>query len=154
MNRCLVSVLLLLSVAFVIGCSNQPSSVRDYASLIDNLNKSPATLEPKGDLSQPPFPQSIFSGTAKLVELNGENLIVWEYKDAVTAETEAKFVSPDGFDFRKPPDSKSEGIGATVDYIAPPHWYKAGKIIVLYVGENQETIDLLETLLGQQFAGG
>jgi len=125
----------------------------DYAGLVNDLNKSPATVEPKGDTT--PFSQSrpIFSGTAKLIEINGENLIVWEYGDEATAATEAKFVLPDGFDIKKPPNAEDEGIAAHIDWIAPPHWYKSGRIIVLYVGKNQETIDLLENLLGRQFTG-
>ena len=150
MNRYSVAVLLLLSIVFVAGCS---SPVMDYASLVNNLNKSLATVEPKGNMSQPPLPQQIFSGTAKLIKVNGENLIIWEYGDKATAETEAKFVSPDGFHFKKPPDSKGEEIVAILDWVAPPHWYKSDRIIVLYVGENQETIYLLKDLLGTQFAG-
>ena len=71
----------------------------------------------------------------------------------MAAETETGFVSRDGFDLLRPPDSEDEGFAAHVDWIGPPHWYQAGRITVLYIGENQKTLDMLENLLGLQFAG-
>ena len=38
-------------------------------------------------------------------------------------------------------------------WVAPPHFYKAEKLIVLYVGESEAIIDILESVLGPQFAG-
>ena len=40
-----------------------------------------------------------------------------------------------------------------VDWIAPPHFYHTGRVIVLYVGSNADLIRLLEATLGPQFAG-
>jgi len=38
-------------------------------------------------------------------------------------------------------------------WVGPPHFYKVEKLIVLYVGENEDTIGILESVLGPQFAG-
>ena len=38
-------------------------------------------------------------------------------------------------------------------WIGPPHFYLAERLIVLYIGEDQSVIELLETVLGPQFAG-
>ena len=38
-------------------------------------------------------------------------------------------------------------------WVAPPHFYKAGRIIILYIGENATVMDVLNSLLGVQFAG-
>jgi hypothetical protein len=76
-------------------------------------------------------------------KLNGEDVQVFEYHDHSTAKTEAALVSPDG-----------SFIGTSLPFwIAPPHFYKAGLIIVLYVGENTAVTDALESILGEQFAG-
>ena len=40
-----------------------------------------------------------------------------------------------------------------VNWVATPHFYKTGKLIVLYVGDNMTVISTLETVLGPQFAG-
>ncbi len=147
----LLILLLVLSVAPIVGC-NQPTTVTDYASFVRNLNKSGATVEPKGNTEHPSFSE-LFSGVEKLIKLDGENLGIWEYSNEATAKAEAKFVKFDGFDIYRPPDSESEGLAFHVDWIAPPHWYEKGRIIVLYVGRNQKTLDMLENLLGTQFAG-
>ncbi|MGI9067074.1 MAG: hypothetical protein ACR2HX_11820 [Pyrinomonadaceae bacterium] len=39
-------------------------------------------------------------------------------------------------------------------WMATPHFFKTGKLIVLYVGGNQTILELLRTALGGQFAGG
>jgi len=45
-------------------------------------------------------------------------------------------------------------IGTSViRWMDMPHFYTKGKIIVLYVGQNPEIKNLLESLLSQQFAG-
>ena len=35
-----------------------------------------------------------------------------------------------------------------------PHFYNNGKLIALYVGDHNDTIELLDGVLGPQFAGG
>jgi hypothetical protein len=37
--------------------------------------------------------------------------------------------------------------------VATPHFYKAGRLIVLYVGDSTGVTNVLEAELGQQFAG-
>jgi hypothetical protein len=41
-----------------------------------------------------------------------------------------------------------------VSWMDTPHFYKTGKIIVLYVGSDTTVLELLEGVLGPQFAGG
>ena len=74
--------------------------------------------------------------------VNGENVQVFEYSDEASAEVEATTVSPDG-----------SSIGTSmVSWVAPPHFYKVSKLILLYVGESGELIKVLEGTLGSQFA--
>ncbi len=37
--------------------------------------------------------------------------------------------------------------------VAAPHFYKIDKLVVLYVGENERVINVLEELVGPQIAG-
>ena len=142
--------LALIMVVFMLamwsaGCAGQQppvvshgGPVTDYVSLIDNLRAAGATVEPAGDISQP-----FFSGKGNAMTVNGENVQVFEYADAATAEAEAALVSPDG-----------SSIGTTmVGWVATPHFYKVGKLIVLYVGDSTAVIDALKAALGPQFAG-
>ncbi len=145
----LISIVFML-IAWSTSCAGQqpPSSqppvvshggpVTEYVSLIDNLRAAGATVEPAGDISQP-----FFSVKGNAITVNGENVQVFEYADAATADTEAALVSPDG-----------SSIGTTmVSWVAPPHFYKTSKLIVLYVGDNTAVINVLEDVLGSQFAG-
>ena len=146
-----VAVFFLLGAAFIAGCNNPP--VMDYGRLLDGLREAGATVEEIGD-SPVPGGEPIFSVTGKIIRIKDENNIpILEYRTEVAAETETGFVSRDGFDLLRLPDSKDEGFAVHVDWIESPHWYQAGRIIVLYIGENQKTLDMLENLLGMQFAG-
>ena len=40
-----------------------------------------------------------------------------------------------------------------IEWVAPPHFYQAGRIVVLYVGEDQAIIAALTRTLGSQVAG-
>ena len=58
-------------------------------------------------------------------------------------ENEASQVAPDG-----------GSIGTSmVSWMDAPHFYKTGRIIALYVGSDQTILDLLEKVMGPQFAG-
>lgn len=112
--------------------------VTDYVSLFDNLRAAGASVAPAGDISQP-----FFSVTGNAITVDGENVQVFEYADTEQAEAQAALVSPDG-----------SSIGTTMaSWIAPPHFYQAGKIIVLYVGDDTTLINVLESVMGPQFAG-
>ena len=160
----LVIILLLLSAVFMAGCTKPPLPTTspkapitdytktpgtDYTSLVDSLRQAGATVEPGGEKL---YPRPIFSVTCKVIKVNGEDVLVLEYDDEAAAEAEAQLVHPHGSTFGTFAVGKP-GVIVEFNWIAPPHWYKSGKIIVIYVGENQTMIDLLESLLGKQFAG-
>ena len=114
-------------------------SVTDYVSLIDNLRAAGATVEPAGDVSQP-----FFSVKGQVITVNGGEVQVFEYSADASADAEAALVSPDG-----------GSVGTSmISWIAPPHFYKKSRLIVLYVGDNTAVIEALEGVLGPQFAGG
>jgi hypothetical protein len=141
-----LTIALMLLVSYSVGCTTQETPpvshggpVVDYVSLIDNLRAAGATVDLGGEISQP-----FLSVNGQLIKVNGEDVQVFEYRDGAIAEKEAALVSPDG-----------SSIGMSLPFwVAPPHFYKAGKIIVLYVGENAAVMVVLENVLGPQFAGG
>ncbi len=117
------------------------NSVQDYDSFIDSLLAIGATVEHE-TLPQV-IVQDFFSVTGQVFKVNGEEVQLFEYSSQSEAEAQAALVSPDG-----------STIGTSMPFwVAPPHFYKAGKIIVLYIGENTTILDLLESVLGAQFAG-
>ena len=139
-----VIVAILVLAAYGVGCTSQkpPVShggpVTDHVSLVDNLRQAGATVEPAGEVSQP-----FFAVAGNIIVVNGGDVQVFEYADAAAAEAEAALVSPDG-----------SSVGTSmIGWVASPHFYKAGRLIVLYVGDSEAVTDVLESVLGQQFAG-
>ena len=122
-------------------------TVTDYISLIDNLREAGATVVDTGGVIQLPC----FSVDTKVITVNGSDVHVFEYEDAAAADTEAALISPDGSSIKN--TFNNNGQICNISWLAPPHFYKASNLIVLYVGENQAVIDVLETVLGPQFAG-
>ncbi len=107
-------------------------------SLIDHLRAANAIVVPTGTLTQP-----FFSVTGQVITVNSEQVQIYEYANEDGANADAARISPDG-----------GTIGnAMVDWIAPPHFYKQGKLIVLYVGTSTSVMHVLKGILGPQFAG-
>jgi hypothetical protein len=76
----------------------------------------------------------------------------YEYVTTHDAALDEACISPDGSTI-----TSAGFLGSSsaliVDYVAPPHWFYAGRIIVLYVGCDASLIDLLQQVLGPPFAG-
>ena len=90
-----------------------------------------------------PVSQVFFSPEGSIIKVNGADVQVFEYESAEALENEASQVAPDG-----------GSIGTNmVMWMDAPHFYKVGRIIVLYVGSDEAVLSLLEKVLGEQFAG-
>ena len=122
----------------------------EYASLMQELREAGATVEFVSDIKRP---QPIFHATGKSITINGEPAQVYEFQDEATAQAEAQKVRADGATIGPKPTEGKPGMIVSINWIAPPHWYHSGKVIVVYLGENQAIMELLEGLLGTQFAG-
>jgi len=88
--------------------------------------------------------QSFFTVPAQRLVVNAEDVQVFAYPSVDLARSDAAQVSPDGY-----------SVGTSmVTWIATPHFFQCGKLIVLYVGDNSELLTMLKAQLGSQFAGG
>ena len=138
-----------LIIAVVAIATFGPKPVTDYSTLLHYLRDSGASVVEEGKLSW-----SFFYDDAegRKVAVNESNIEVYEYANAGAMEAEASCVSPDGFGITQ---ELGDGrwSGKQVGWIALPHFYKAGRIIVFYCGDNDSIISLLENGLGTQFAG-
>lgn len=114
------------------------SEVIHQASLIDALRAQGAEVE-LGD----PIEQAFFSVTGQILKVNGKDVQVFQYESAESMDIDAAQIAPDG-----------GSIGTSmVTWVEAPHFFKSGRVLVLYVGEDQGVIDLLKGILGEQFAG-
>jgi hypothetical protein len=142
--------LLMVAAITVSGCGGNASAaisptattesqtVKGQVSLVATLQAAGATVE-VGD----PITQVFFGPEGNILKVNGADVQVFEYESAEAMENEAAQVAPDG-----------GSIGTSmVTWMDTPHFYKAGRIIVLYVGSDETILGLLEKVLGPQFAG-
>ncbi len=108
-------------------------------SLADALRSADAPVELIGEVTQP-----FFAVTGQLFKVFDGEVQVFEFESEIAAKEQAAQVSPDG-----------GSVGTSMmSWMATPHFYHEGKWLVLYVGDDRAIIDLLETVLGPQFAGG
>lgn len=118
--------------------SGHLARINDVRSLMRSLRAAGLAVKRGGQVSQP-----FFFVRGSILTVNGEQVQVFEYANIRIAEKDAKKVSATG-----------SGVGTRMPmWIAPPHFYKSGRLIVLYLGENPSLIKALEGALGPQFAG-
>ena len=136
-------------IAVVITTIVGPKPVTDYSTLLDYLRDSGASVVEKGELGWSFFCDG---PEGRGVAVNESNIDAYEYTSAEAMEAEASFVSPDGYGINK---NWGDGMSCIqhVGWMAPPHFYKSGRIIVLYIGEDDSIMSLLKNGLGRQFAG-
>lgn len=118
-------------------------AIDSYDALITSLNAS----KPEAD-SDSIITSDILALTGKLVMVGSQRLQVFEYPDAASAQTAAQQFSRDGAWFQR------DGVPVLVNWIATPHLYRSDRLLVVYVGEDADTLALLNAKLGQPFAGG
>jgi hypothetical protein len=149
MKLSILSVLLLTCGVFLSACggapdanasnaSPEPAMVEDQASLIAAIEATGATVETGEPISQP-----FFSVEGNIIKVNGADVQVFEYENTEEMELESSQIAPDG----------SSNATTMITWVDTPHFYRAGRIIVLYVGSDQTILSLLENVLGPQFAG-
>jgi hypothetical protein len=89
--------------------------------------------------------EAYFTVSSREVVLDEPGLMkAFEYSSATRADEDAAVVTPEG----QPTPLVMFG------WIDVPHFYKSGRLIVLFIGCNGHTLEALENLLGRPFAGG
>jgi len=140
-----LSALLLVFAFTVSGCGNAATTVpstqsvvEDQASFLAALQAANATAEIGDSVTQ-----DFFSPEGRIININGQDVQVFEYESAEAMESEASQVAPDG-----------GSVGTSIMmWMDAPHFYKTGRMIVLYVGSDESTVNLLQQVIGPQFAG-
>ena len=102
------------------------------------MRSSGLPVEAAGEVEQP-----FFSVKGQILASGTEQIQVFTFPTADAAAAAAASIAPDG-----------ATIGNTsVNWVAPPHFYRSGKLIVLYVGRDEKTLAALRATLGAPFAG-
>jgi hypothetical protein len=122
-----------------------------YAGLKDQLRAQGATIQDEG-VQPRVFPVRVLAGTGYLPRINGAQVAVFEYRTTLAASYDTTRISADGTSFR-PSFVPFGGHAGSLDFFAPIHWFHRGKVIALYVGQQDDLLALLRHVLGPQFAG-
>ncbi len=93
----------------------------------------------------------ILSIPGHIIFVDGEELQLYIYDTADAAMADAERISPDASEIA--PEAVGDDTPTIVDWDGQPHFYRWDNMIVLYVGENSEMLNRLETLLGEPIAG-
>jgi len=151
----LVVIVAALGVSYVL--TREPPPVTDYPTLLEHLRDSGASVEEVGECRFFTVPERrvtegeheplFFTVPGRSVTVSGNNISVYEFENAEAMEAEASCVTPSGSGI----DYEDRSVRIT--WIVPPRFYKEGRIIVIYTGDDHQTISLLEDLLGKPFAG-
>lgn len=107
--------------------------VFELADVIDALSGVAATVEQRGRVPAMPF-----SVPGRRLAVDAFEIDVREYADVVARAEEEGTIAMGGWSVNNTP----------VEWIASPHYWSRGRVIVLYLGDNPRAIDLLNSTLG------
>ncbi len=123
------------------GGTPQSSAADGVAApaFLNDWQSAGATVATGGQL-----PASLFEGASGQTYLvNDVELQVYEFNDAATAEAAAATISSDGGMIND----------AAVRWAGPPHFFRQDNRIIVYIGDDPATLDLLGGTFGAPFAG-
>lgn len=95
------------------------------------------------------FQKDFLPSERKKLAFDNEDILIFVnvYKSNQAMEIDAQNISIDGCSY------KTEKSGINVSWVAPPHFFKKGNIIVQYIGEDDILVSDLSDILGDEFAG-
>lgn len=133
---------LVVGFTVLVACSSRNSPEYDLAQFTSDLREKEIALELTAGAN------SLILGRVGTVVSWGDIQIgAFEYPDRPAAEAAAALIADDG--------SSVEGITeGPINWPATPHFFRKGRLLVLYVGDDRPTADLLKVILGPQIAGG
>lgn len=130
------------------ACSPQPggpsipdtgSEIGGQAELVEALEGLGSSVEGTGEVDQP-----FFDVDARTIEVDGQTVQVFEFPDEASRETASGTIDPN-----------ASMIGSMIpEWVDVPHFWTEGRLIVLYVGQDQTVIGRLTSVLGQPIATG
>lgn len=110
------------------------NEIGGYVDLVDALRGAGAAVEPAGEVNQP-----FFDVTGQAIRVNGADVQVFEFADEAARKNFSDQIPPTG-----------SPIGTTmVTWIDQPNFWAKDNVIVLHIGQDEATINLLTSVLGE-----
>ncbi|MCA9899351.1 MAG: hypothetical protein KC433_14260 [Anaerolineales bacterium] len=142
-----VAALLLIVSLFAISCTAaqdagaQPevNTAEPYEWVLTALRDNGTAVEALSTISQP-----FFEPEGQVIQVDGQEVQLFAFPNEAEAATAAATI-----------DASGSTVGTTMlSWLATPHFFKSGNLIVLYVGDTEAVIAALQGVLGSQIAGG
>lgn len=162
MKKLIVGISIFFVTSFLIGCAKENISLSDKTNTTiesSQVNSNDITSkEVSKDITSQGFIEyiqnqggkikaseqsenNILKGKLTVLNINGKNIGVFEYKDNQEMEEDAKTIVGSSF------------IGNTYyEWVEPPLFFKGGNIIVMYVGYDEENLEIIKKFMGRPFA--
>lgn len=126
--------------------SPQPSPslepVTDFSSFSEGLDAAGLTVR-RGERGGADFLSDFITVPGQGFVIEDDQVLAFEFPTAKAFDEMRSTIRPRG-----------DTIGtAIINWGDPPRFFGAGRLLVLYFGDKQHTLDTLESFLGQQFAG-
>jgi hypothetical protein len=116
---------------------SKTGSIADLTSLVKALRAQRLKVRVAGAIEDPLLP-----GKATALIVNGADVQVFEYADNNAVQAALAMINPDG-----------SLADVDIDWDDSPHFYHSGRIIALYIGNNNTVTKALTKTLGTQIAG-
>lgn len=135
--------LIIIIIAAFTGCSRENASrktfgIEEFENAMKDKGYDYEITDAEQDFLQAPRKRMIIDKTEIDIYLFGSNKKL---------EKEAGYISSDGCGYTNGSNSLK------VSWVSLPHFYKKGRLIVQYVGEDKKIISDLKDIFGEQFAG-
>ena len=121
------------ALLLLISCAAQPAASNN---VVEELRAAGLALTDRGPVEQP-----FFSVKGRVYEVEGGELQLYTYASEAAAQADASKVSPE-----------AEIPGTMVHWMAPPHFYRRGDTVAIFVGSGDRTLGALERVLGAPYA--
>ena len=98
--------------------------------------------------SPEPEPPGVLEVPSTAYHVPGGVLHIFTFTDERTAKEAQARIQPGGYMIQN-----TMGINQAVDWSAPPHWFRDGREIAVYLGTSPDVTGALAKVAGPQFAG-
>lgn len=136
-KKSMYMIVLVMIMVFIVGCTpkSEEFSINDFAYSMEERNYEFEIMNAEDDF---------LSGDRKILKVDKEQIDIYVYKDSKAMEKDASCIG-------NVSEYNNEKESVKVDWVAIPHFFKNGNIIVIYVGENIEIINSLTEIFGREF---
>jgi hypothetical protein len=91
-------------------------------------------------------PQTLFDAQMYLIQVNHQEIRVYEFQDEVARKEVSDSISPDGYEFTKEEDGKT--IVIHIAYLGQPNYWVSENMLVQYLGQDNRIIDGISSVIG------